>query len=151
RGPCRPGSPPGLAAHRWAHPPGAPRAARPGGPQALTPRPPSRPHPPSGTTVGRDPTVASGGGPRALMARGPSGCGGREPAHPPDPSRPETFVQGRRWWQASAMTAEPGPQLSEKTLRSVDLHQIGEHRWMATNRRGGGVSVGPGDDPDFTP
>jgi putative redox protein len=49
------------------------------------------------------------------------------------------------------MAAEPGPQLSEKTRRSVDLHQIGEHRWMATNRRGGGVSIGPGDDPDFTP
>ena len=49
------------------------------------------------------------------------------------------------------MPAEPGPQLSEQTLRSVDLHQIGEHRWMATNRRGGGVSIGPGDDPDFTP
>jgi uncharacterized OsmC-like protein len=49
------------------------------------------------------------------------------------------------------MAAEPGPQLSEETHRSVDLHQIGEHRWMATNRRGGGVSIGPGDDPDFTP
>ena len=30
-------------------------------------------------------------------------------------------------------------------------HQIGEHRWKATNSRGGGVSIGPGDDPDFTP
>jgi uncharacterized OsmC-like protein len=48
------------------------------------------------------------------------------------------------------MAAEPGPQLSEQTYRSVDLHQIGEHRWMATNRRGGGVSIGPGEDPDFT-
>lgn len=45
------------------------------------------------------------------------------------------------------MPAELGPE----THRSVDLHQIGEHRWMATNRRGGGVSIGPGDDPDFTP
>jgi putative redox protein len=42
-------------------------------------------------------------------------------------------------------------ELGPETYRSVDLHQIGEHRWMATNRRGGGVSVGPGDDPDFTP
>jgi len=49
------------------------------------------------------------------------------------------------------MSAEPGPQLSDQTLRSVDLHQIGEHRWKATNARGGGVSIGPGEDPDFTP
>lgn len=45
------------------------------------------------------------------------------------------------------MAAELGPE----TRRSVDLHQIGEHRWMATNHRGGGVSIGSGDDPDFTP
>jgi putative redox protein len=49
------------------------------------------------------------------------------------------------------MAAETGAQPSDKTLRSIDLHQIGEHRWMATNRRGGGVSIGPGKDPDFTP
>jgi uncharacterized OsmC-like protein len=49
------------------------------------------------------------------------------------------------------MAADPGPQLSEQTHRSVDLHQIGEHRWMATNNRGGGVSIGAGEDPDFTP
>jgi len=49
------------------------------------------------------------------------------------------------------MSAEPGPQLSDQTLRSVDLHQIGERRWKATNARGGGVSIGPGEDPDFTP
>jgi len=49
------------------------------------------------------------------------------------------------------MTAEQGPQLSEQTHRSVDLHQIGVHRWKATNSRGGGVSIGPGEDPDFTP
>jgi putative redox protein len=41
--------------------------------------------------------------------------------------------------------------VSDQTLRSVDLHQIGEHRWKATNGRGGGVSIGPGGDPDFTP
>jgi len=45
------------------------------------------------------------------------------------------------------MPAEPGPE----TYRSVDLHQIGAHRWKATNNRGGGVSIGPGEDPDFTP
>jgi len=55
------------------------------------------------------------------------------------------------WWQASIMAAETGAQPSEKTLRSIDLHQIGEHRWMATNRRGGHLSIGPGGDPDFTP
>ena len=49
------------------------------------------------------------------------------------------------------MAAEPDPQRSDQTLRSVDLHQIGEHRWKATNNRGGGVSIGPGEDPDFTP
>ncbi len=49
------------------------------------------------------------------------------------------------------MAAEPGPQLSDQTHRSIDLHQIGEHRWKATNSRGGGVSIGPGEDPDFTP
>jgi uncharacterized OsmC-like protein len=45
------------------------------------------------------------------------------------------------------MATELGPE----TLRSIDLHQIGEHRWKATNSRGGGVSIGPGEDPDFTP
>ena len=45
------------------------------------------------------------------------------------------------------MAAEPGPD----TYRSVELHQIGAHRWKATNNRGGGVSIGPGEDPDFTP
>ena len=49
------------------------------------------------------------------------------------------------------MAAEPGSPPHDQTLRSIDLHQIGEHRWKATNRRGGGVSIGPGDDPDFTP
>lgn len=49
------------------------------------------------------------------------------------------------------MSADPGPQLSDQTYRSVDLHQIGEHRWKATNSRGGVVAVGPGEDPDFTP
>jgi uncharacterized OsmC-like protein len=49
------------------------------------------------------------------------------------------------------MAAETEPQLSDQTLRSIDLHQIGEHRWKATNHRGGGVSIGPGGDPDFTP
>jgi uncharacterized OsmC-like protein len=42
-------------------------------------------------------------------------------------------------------------ELGPDTHRSIDLHQIGAHRWKATNRRGGGVSIGPGEDPDFTP
>lgn len=42
-------------------------------------------------------------------------------------------------------------ELNSETHRSVDLHQIGAHRWMATNRRGGGISIGTGEDPDFTP
>jgi putative redox protein len=33
----------------------------------------------------------------------------------------------------------------------VDLHKIGEHRFQAVNARGGTVTVGHGDDPDFTP
>lgn len=33
----------------------------------------------------------------------------------------------------------------------VDLHKIGEHRYQAINTRGGSVTVGHGDDPDFTP
>ena len=49
------------------------------------------------------------------------------------------------------MAAETSPELGPETLRSINLHQIGEHRWKATNRRGGGVSIGPGGDPDFTP
>jgi putative redox protein len=35
--------------------------------------------------------------------------------------------------------------------RTVDLHQIGEHRFRASNGRGGSVSMGVGEDPDFTP
>ena len=34
---------------------------------------------------------------------------------------------------------------------SIDLHKIGEHRFQATNARGGSVTIGHGDDPDFTP
>jgi len=36
-------------------------------------------------------------------------------------------------------------------LRSVGLEKIGEHRFKATNARGGAVTLGHGDDPDFTP
>ncbi|MFT4082820.1 MAG: OsmC family protein [Nocardioides sp.] len=44
------------------------------------------------------------------------------------------------------MTTTPGPD-----LRSVTLHKSGEHRFVATNARGGTVSLSHGDDPDFTP
>ena len=35
--------------------------------------------------------------------------------------------------------------------RAVTLSKIGEHRFQAHNERGGAVSIGHGDDPDFTP
>jgi uncharacterized OsmC-like protein len=35
--------------------------------------------------------------------------------------------------------------------RSIDLAKIGEHRFKATNARGGAVTIGHGDDPDLTP
>ncbi|MCW2787609.1 MAG: OsmC family peroxiredoxin [Marmoricola sp.] len=43
------------------------------------------------------------------------------------------------------MSAETDP------LRSIELTRIGEGRYKATNRRGGVLPVGSGDDPDFTP
>ena len=42
--------------------------------------------------------------------------------------------------------------MSEReTYRHVDLTRIGEGRYKATNRRGGVLPIGSGDDPDFTP
>ena len=37
------------------------------------------------------------------------------------------------------------------TLRTVELTRIGDHRYKATNWRGGVLPIGEGDDPDFTP
>jgi putative redox protein len=37
------------------------------------------------------------------------------------------------------------------SLRSVDLAMMGAGRFKATNRRGGVLPIGSGDDPDFTP
>ena len=37
------------------------------------------------------------------------------------------------------------------TYRSVHVHQMGEKRYKAVNRRGGVLPIGSGDDPDFTP
>jgi uncharacterized OsmC-like protein len=35
--------------------------------------------------------------------------------------------------------------------REVRIERIGQHRYKATNRRGGVVTLGSGADPDFTP
>jgi uncharacterized OsmC-like protein len=45
--------------------------------------------------------------------------------------------------------AEAG--LPPETLRSVDLVMMGAGRFKATNRRGGVLPIGSGEDPDFTP
>ncbi|HZP14916.1 MAG TPA: OsmC family protein [Nocardioides sp.] len=36
-------------------------------------------------------------------------------------------------------------------LRRIDLTKIGEHRYQAHNLRGGSITFGEGEDPDFTP
>jgi putative redox protein len=41
--------------------------------------------------------------------------------------------------------------MPEDTYRAVELSQMGEGRYKATNRRGGVLPIGGGDDPDFTP
>ncbi|MGI9156252.1 MAG: OsmC family protein [Marmoricola sp.] len=42
-------------------------------------------------------------------------------------------------------------QTLSDTLRTVHLSRMGESRWKATNRRGGVLPIGSGEDPDFTP
>jgi uncharacterized OsmC-like protein len=42
-------------------------------------------------------------------------------------------------------------ETTKDTLRSVELTRIGEHRFKATNERGGVLPIGEGVDPDFTP
>jgi putative redox protein len=50
------------------------------------------------------------------------------------------------------MTAVPAdPAETRETQRSVELTRIGLHRFKATNRRGGVLPIGEGEDPDFTP
>ena len=39
----------------------------------------------------------------------------------------------------------------DSSYRSIALSQMGEGRFKATNRRGGVLPIGSGDDPDFTP
>jgi uncharacterized OsmC-like protein len=41
--------------------------------------------------------------------------------------------------------------MSEGEERSVHLGRIGLHRFKATNRRGGVLPIGTGEDPDFSP
>lgn len=41
--------------------------------------------------------------------------------------------------------------MSDETLRTMDLTQIGAGRYKAVNVRGGVLPIGSGDDPDFTP
>jgi putative redox protein len=51
-------------------------------------------------------------------------------------------------------TANPASAASAGSVVTptvVDLRKIGEHRFQATNARGGTVTIGHGDDPDFTP
>jgi uncharacterized OsmC-like protein len=40
---------------------------------------------------------------------------------------------------------------ASNTYRYVDIAKIGDARYKATNRRGGVLPIGEGDDPDFTP
>lgn len=48
-------------------------------------------------------------------------------------------------------TPTSAPVLGPDTLRSVALEKLGEHRFKATNARGGILPIGHGEDPDFTP
>ena len=42
-------------------------------------------------------------------------------------------------------------ETSPETLRRIELTKIGAGRYKATNRRGGVLPIGSGDDPDFSP
>ena len=41
--------------------------------------------------------------------------------------------------------------MSDETLRSIDLTRTGDGRYQVTNRRGGVLPIGSGDDDEFTP
>lgn len=49
------------------------------------------------------------------------------------------------------MTAHPTEATNPDTSRSVDLTRQGKARYVATNRRGGSIEVGEGDDDAFSP
>lgn len=48
-------------------------------------------------------------------------------------------------------TPSDTPDTLPDTLRAIDLSQMGEGRYKATNGRGGVLPIGSGGDPDFTP
>ncbi len=50
-----------------------------------------------------------------------------------------------------AHMSNPPSSPDETTLRFIDMTKIGDGRYKATNRRGGVLPIGPGDDPDFSP
>lgn len=52
-------------------------------------------------------------------------------------------------WHAVPMEISPAP--AESKDRSVELTRTGLHRFEATNRRGGVLPIGTGDDTDFSP
>jgi putative redox protein len=41
--------------------------------------------------------------------------------------------------------------MNDDTLRAIGISRMGEGRFKATNRRGGVLPIGGGDDPDFSP
>jgi uncharacterized OsmC-like protein len=49
------------------------------------------------------------------------------------------------------MTANPAEAFDQDTLRYVELTRQRKARYVATNRRGGTIEVGEGDDSTFTP
>ena len=74
-----------------------------------------------------------GPGPRSAEVGRDRPCGGT-----PRPSRPSGTLR--------SMT-----ETTDETLRFVDLTRMGKERYKATNRRGGVLPIGSGDDPDFSP
>jgi len=49
------------------------------------------------------------------------------------------------------MSEAPANDTRRDTYRFVDITKIGDARYLATNKRGGVLPIGEGDDPDFTP
>ena len=53
-------------------------------------------------------------------------------------------------WHSVVMTQGPQTRPSDSS-RAVQLARTGEGRYQVTNRRGGVLPIGRGDDPDFSP
>ena len=51
----------------------------------------------------------------------------------------------------TASLTDRQPESLPDTHRRIELVRIGEGRYKATNRRGGVLPIGSGEDPDFTP